>query len=240
MTDKHELFRQASEYTGFHKKLGVLIDPYLNANWTMADVGCGLALLDFQLARHVASITAVDIDASALAAVEKHIDDELAANHNDAGKIRALLKDASALGADGERWDVVMLSFFGASFEEMGRLLSLSRQRGIIVMHGQDEEGIFDPIPTPEKQERSADKLDAYLTRKGYGFRKSIVDFQFGQPFREIDDIHEFLRSYEAERLIYSVEERIIKTKRYDFPYYLPRNLRVAVFIIDTSQQIDR
>jgi hypothetical protein len=236
MTDKHERFRQASEYTGFHKKLGVLIDPYLNEKWTMADVGCGLALLDFQIAGSVASITAIDIDASALAAVENHIDDELTASRNDAGKIRTLLKDASALGADGARWDVMLLSFFGATFEELDRLLSLANHRGIVIMHGQVEEGIFDPIPSPDKQEKSADKLEAYLTRSGYGFRKSIVDLQFGQPFRAIDDIHEFLRSYEAERLIYSVEERIIKTKRYDFPYYLPRNLRVAIFIIDTHR----
>jgi hypothetical protein len=232
MIDKHELFRQASEYTGFHKKLSVLIEPYLNEEWTMADIGCGLALIDFLLAGRVASITAIDTDESALAEVEKHIDTELAANRNDAGKISTLLKDASDVGGDGRRWDVVLLSFFGASIEETGRLLSLADRRGIVIMHSKYEEGIFDPIPASDREDRSADKLEEYLAREGYGFRKSAVDLQFGQPFRTIDDIHEFLRSYEAERLIYSIEDRIIKTKRYDFPYYLPRNLRAAVYII--------
>ncbi|MDR1495551.1 MAG: hypothetical protein LBS67_01340, partial [Clostridiales Family XIII bacterium] len=104
MTDKYRLFRQASEFTGFHKKLGVLIEPYLNERWTMADIGCGMALLDFHLMGSVKSIKAIDVDELALAEVEKRIDEELAANRDDARKIETLRQDAYELGD--EQWDI--------------------------------------------------------------------------------------------------------------------------------------
>jgi hypothetical protein len=255
--DNYKLFRQASEFTGFHKKLGVLIEPYLNERWTVADIGCGMALLDFQIMGSVKSITAIDTDGGALAEVEKRIDEELAANHGDAGKIKTVRKDASEL--KDERWDVVLLSFFADSPGEVERMLSLADHRGVIIMHGHDRSGIFDPMRT-DKPRMSVKKMEDHLISKGYGYRKNIVDLQFGQPFRTIEDIHEFIgeRSGEGrdsgsanegasddtagdrgavdsdiERLTYSVEERIIKTKRYDYPYYLPRNLRAAIFIIN-------
>ncbi|MDR1042559.1 MAG: hypothetical protein LBL54_01485 [Clostridiales Family XIII bacterium] len=255
--DKYKLYRQASEFTGFHKKLGVLIEPYLNERWTMADIGCGMALLDFQVMGSVRSITAIDTDGDALAEVERRIDEELAANRSDAGKIKTVRKDASEL--KDERWDVVLMSFFASSPEMAEQMLSLADHRGVIIMHGHERGGIFDPMRTDNKPRMTVKEMEGHLVAKGYGYRKNIVDLQFGQPFRTIDDIHEFIgeksgkghgadpasegaeggaagdsgaAESDIERLTYSVEERIIKTKRYDYPYYLPRNLRAAIFIV--------
>jgi SAM-dependent methyltransferase len=256
--DGNRLFRQASEFTGFHKKLGVLIEPYLNVRWTMADIGCGLALLDFQLAGSVKSITAIDVDEDRLAEVEKHIDEELAANHNDARKIEVRRADALQLG--GEHWDVVLMSFFGNSPEAVGRMLALADHRSVIIMHGHERGGLFDPVRA-DRPRMNVQEMEEYLASNGYGYRKSIVDLQFGQPFRTLEEIHEFLREkdfngrgvgdiienigddgreedgdFDVDRLVYSAEERIIKTKRYDYPYYLPRNLHTAVFIVVTRR----
>ncbi|MDR2163984.1 MAG: class I SAM-dependent methyltransferase [Clostridiales Family XIII bacterium] len=261
MIDKYRLFRQASEFTGFHKKLGVIIEPYLNRRWTMADIGCGLALLDFHLLSNVKSVTAIDIDESALTEVENHIDEELAANHAEAAKIATLRKDVSEL-VD-ERWDIVLMSFFGKSPEEIGGILSRADHRGVVVMHGHERGGLFDPVRF-DRPRITVDEMERYLSDEGYGYRKSIVDLQFGQPFRTIEDIHRFLGDkivkghsvlpetgeapddigdtetgagvFDIDRLVYSAEERIIKTKRYDFPYYLPRNLHTAVFIVVTRR----
>ncbi|MDR1495471.1 MAG: hypothetical protein LBS67_00920 [Clostridiales Family XIII bacterium] len=271
------MFRQASEFTGFHKKLGVLIEPYLNERWTMADIGCGMALLDFQLMNNVRSIKAIDIDRSALDEVERRIDEELSANHNDARKIETLQKDAYEL--TNERWDVVLMSFFADSPEMVDRMLSRADHRGIIVMHGHERGGIFDPRRS-DSPRMTVLEMEDYLMSKGYGYRKSVVDLQFGQPFRAIGEIHEFLGDkvgsgreadiiegigndipgeydelaapdesaaaggpgasgvgvFDIDNFAYSAEERIIKTKRYDYPYYLPRNLHTALFIVMTRR----
>jgi hypothetical protein len=228
----------------------------------MADIGCGLALLDFYLTGNVKSVTAIDIDESALAEVERHIDEELAANRTQAAKIETLKKDASGL-AD-ERWDIVLMSFFADTPETVGRMLSLAEHRGVIIMHGHERGGIFDPVIT-DRPRMTVREMEDYLKSNGYGYRKSIVDLQFGQPFRSIEDIHEFLgdkvnkgyglismpddaadgiaeatrektgeetEAFDIDRLVYSAEDRIIRTKRYDYPYYLPRNLHTAVFIV--------
>jgi hypothetical protein len=220
----------------------------------MADIGCGMALLDFQLMGNVRSITAIDTDGDALAEVEKRIDEELSANHNDAGKITTLMKDAAELGD--ERWDVVMMSFFASSAEMAGRMLALADHRSVIIMHGNERGGIFDPIRT-DSPRMSVQAMEDYLTGNGYGYRKSVVDLQFGQPFRSIGAIHEFISDKaqsghgaeyiaegievggdeaDTERLKYSLEERIIKTNRYDYPYNLPRKMRTAVFIEATER----
>jgi hypothetical protein len=270
VADKYKLFRQASEFTGFHKKLGVLIEPYLNERWTMADIGCGMAMLDFHLMSSVRSIKAIDIDEAALAEVERRIDEELATNHNDARKIETLHRDAYELSD--ERWDIVLMSFFADSPAIVDRMLSLADRRGVIVMHGHERGGIFDPV-RDDKPRMTVQQMEDYLTSKGYGYRKSMIDLQFGQPFRTIKEIHEFLGDnvdsgceadiiegigddipdgeeafdapdvaggadrngggvFDIDNLVYSAEDRIIKTKRYDYPYYLPRNLHTALFIV--------
>jgi hypothetical protein len=138
----------------------------------------------------------------------------------------------------------------------MDRLLSMANRRGVIITYEYGRGGRFDPIPMGERRQ-SAAEIEAHLESKGYGFRRSVVDLQFGQPFKTIDDIHAFLDSYrvdaadfglsdiscddalapdeggfDLERMVFSDEDRIIRTKRYDYPYYLPRSLRVAIFVV--------
>jgi hypothetical protein len=154
-------------------------------------------------------------------------------------------------------------------------MLKLANHRGVIVMHGHERGGIFDPVRA-DSSRMTVPEMEEYLTSAGYGYRKSIVDLQFGQPFRTIQEIHDFIGGkvdtghqsdiiqgigdditdapgdlsglgtasglsegggvFDADNLAYSVEERIIKTKRYDYPYYLPRNLHTAIFIIVTRR----
>lgn len=255
--NKYILYRQASEFTGFHEKIGALIEPYLDERWTMVDVGCGMALLDFQVMGSVRSLTAIDTDEDALAEVEKRIDEELAANHSDAAKIETLHKNAFEL--EQERWDVVLMSFFADTPAEAGKMMSLAAQRSVIIMRGNEYGDVMDPI-MPGMSGMSVEEMESYLASAGYGYRKNVIDLQFGQPFRTLDEIHEFIEdrtaaagaapatgdaaaggdkggamSLDPDRLAYSVEDRIIKTKRYDYPYYLPRNLRTAIFIVATG-----
>jgi hypothetical protein len=190
-----------------------------------------MALLDFQVMGAVKSITAIDTDEGALSEVERRIDEELAANHGDAGKITTVRKDVFEL--TDERWDIVLLSFFADSPEKAERMLTLAKHRGVVVMHANESGGLFGPVST-DKPRATVKEMEGHLIAKGYGYRKNIVDLQFGQPFRTIEDIHEFIRGKSGEgRDAYDVEERIIKTKRYDYPYYLPGNLRAAIFIIN-------
>jgi predicted RNA methylase len=259
------MFRQASEFTSFHKKLGVLIEPFLDEQWTVLDAGCGLGLIDLAVAPVTAHITAVDIDPLAISQLEVHIDSELRAGHGTAGRVEPVCADMR--GVSGE-WDVVLMSFYGADLDETAHLMSMANRRVIFIVHGRESNGRFDPAPSASGGRRTAEELERFLHENDYRFRKSIVDLQFGQPFRTIEEIHDFLGGYnydmedvdiadfndalsprnqfgthgeglaaaedgfDIERLVVSTEERIIKTDRYDYPYYLPRNMCVGIITV--------
>ncbi|MDR0851186.1 MAG: hypothetical protein LBN36_01695 [Clostridiales Family XIII bacterium] len=244
-TDKSLHFVQASDFTAFHRKLAVLIGPYLNPDYTAADIGCGLALLDFEIADKVKCIDAIDADGTIIENVKARIEQEYISGHHSADRIRPETCTSEDLGD--RTWDIVLLSFYGTSYPALEDLIGRAKHRAIIVLHGRHTNGRFDPYED-ESKKMTAEELEPFLIKGGYTFKKMIVDLQFGLPFKSIEDIHGFLSEYvtpepEAsgsdtaaadiyEKQMLSIEERIIKTDRYDYPYYLPNNFCVGIFVI--------
>ena len=244
--EKIEKYKQASDYTSFHKKLSVLAEPYIDNNWSMADIGCGPGLLATYLAPMVARLDAIDNDAVAIADLIARLDDVSLTDRITAEKVKPRLMSLEDL--KGESWDAIVMSFFGVDEAVLESVLPLAGKRALIYMHGRrDAEGLL--ASEDDGKKLSAADLENYLGEKGLAYKKNVMEMQFGQPFREIGDIHKFLRNYRVEleindtygelhdnveKLITDAEERIIQTKRYDYPYYLPKSVSVALFIIRT------
>jgi SAM-dependent methyltransferase len=248
--EKIENYKRASVYTAFHKKLSVLVEPYLDERWTLADIGCGLGLIDFYLAPMVRHITAIDNDEAAIRDLTQHLDRIYFTNRESAEKIAAELADANDL-AD-RTWDAVALSFFGTSRETLDKLLPRARRRAFIFMYGRPPAAGPDPFADAGSN-LTFSETESYLLEKGYAFKKNVMEMQFGQPFKTIEDIHTFLKEYggsfgrdiacidlgaddamddAAIKRVTDAEERIIKTNRFDYPYYLPKSISAALFII--------
>ena len=229
-------YKSASEYTSFHRKLSVLAEPYLDENWTLADIGCGPGMIDYWLAPMVKSIDAIDNDPVAIDYLTVILDEIYTTNRTAAEKIKPRLASLEDLGE--ENWDVVMLSFFGVNASILKSALAHANRRALIFIHGRPEkEG---PLCVADESEKfSVSEMEAYLKENQYAFRKSIMEMQFGQPFKTLGNIHSFLSSYgeedDFEKRVASAEERIIKTNRFDYPYYLPKSISVALFIISVS-----
>jgi hypothetical protein len=257
--EKIENYKSASEYTSFHRKLSVLAEPYLDERWTLADIGCGPGLIDYWLASMVVNIDAIDNDPVAIEYLTKSLDDAYIMNRSAAEKIKPRLATVDELG--GESWDVVMACFFGANEETLEKILPLARRRILIFMHGRpDASG---PLAACDDGGKfSAVEMESYLDKKGFVFKKNVMEMQFGQPFKTIEDIHAFLSAYgdeskesvegevsegdnerkelsscgksvdESVKRMTDAEERIVKTNRFDYPYYLPKSISVALFIV--------
>lgn len=231
-----ENYKRASRYTAFHKKLSVLAEPYLDESWTLADIGCGLGLIDFFIAPMVASIDAIDSSEPAIADLNSRLDDEYYANKHIAEKINPVWADPETLGDFS--WDVVMMNFFGPDEVLLEDLIDRAKRRVLIFTHGRQSSWGFRGAQNDDET-LSADELEEFLNSRNLPFKKTVIEMQFGQPFKSIEDIHEFLNTFGGENLdevavkkIVSAEERIIKTNRYDFPYYLPKSISVALFIV--------
>lgn len=242
--EKIENYRQASEYTAFHEKLSVLAEPYLDEQWTMADIGCGPGLLDMWMARMVLSIDAIDSDRAAIEDLSARLENVFLTSRYAAEKIRPRLCSLEELA--GESWDVVTLSFFGMNEEVFEAVMRLARRRVLVYMHGRPDTSGF-LAPEEDGRKFSAADMEDLLNKRGFVYKKSAMEMQFGQPFKSIEDIHGFLaglREGSAEgaagdaavRRIADIEERIVKTDRFDYPYYLPKSVSVALFIILAEQ----
>jgi SAM-dependent methyltransferase len=240
-SEKIENYKSASEYTSFHKKLSVLAEPYLDERWTLADIGCGPGMIDYWLAPMVAGIDAIDSDPVVIGYLTARLDDVFVTNRNAADKIKPRLASVEEL--DGESWDVVMMSFFGVNKEMLETVLPLARRRVLVFMHGRpDTAGPLAALDDGNKF--SASELEEYLKERKFHYRKNTIEMQFGQPFKTIESIQDFLKAYgmnvrsdepfddEAIKRMTDAEERIIKTNRFDYPYYLPKSISVALFII--------
>jgi len=248
--EKIENYKRASEYTAFHRKLSVLVEPYLDESWTLADIGCGPGLIDYWIAPMTASIDAIDIDSVAIGDLTARIEDVFWTNRNVAEKIRPRI--ASIDDLESEKWDVVMLSFFGVNEDVLRKALSLAKRRAVIFMHGRrGQAGPFEALDDGGKF--TAAEMEAFLRAHNFTYKKTVMEMQFGQPYKSIEDIQSFLAEYgslgdrrlefvdigdedvtddEVIKRVTSVEERIIKTDRFDYPFYLPKSVSVALFII--------
>jgi SAM-dependent methyltransferase len=250
-SEKLENYKRASEYTAFHKRLAVLAEPYLDENWTLADLGCGPGLIDFYFAPMVASITAIDNDVLALDDLQARLDDVFQTNKYISDRIAPQLGDIRAL--TDEAWDVVLLSFFGVDKALLDDVLPRARKRALLYTHGRHEAYGSAPLPDDNGNGKfDARDIEAYLDANHYAYKKNVLEMQFGQPFKTIEDIHTFLGKYgegnqelscidlsrvtvlddDAIKRMTDAEERIVKTDRFDYPYYLPKSLSVALFIV--------
>jgi len=84
----------------------------------------------------------------------------------------------------------------------------------------------------------SVHEIEAYLNENYYTYKKTEMMMEFGQPFRTIEDIHRFLDCMGLGGS--SAEDRIIRTDRFDFPYYLPKQMHVVLFIAAMGNVTER
>ena len=230
--ERIERYRRSSEYTAFHKKLSVLAEPYLDDTWTLADIGCGSGLLTLWLAPMVAYIDAIDINEAAIASLTARLDDVFDTSADVADKVKPRISDLRDLqGA----WDVVLLSFFGVNEEVFETALPLAKKRVMIFMHSRREAS--EPFsPEDDGTKFTAPEMEAFLKERGFVYKKTVMEMQFGHPFKTIDEIHSFIGEYSDAKWIANAEERVVKTNRFDYPYYLPRSVGVAMFIIAVNK----
>ena len=240
-----ENYKQASEYSSFHKKLAVLAEPYLDRQWTMADLGCGPGLLSLQLSPMVGKITAIDDDELAISDLQARLDDVFLTNEVTANQIQPVFGDIRDL--KDEKWDIVMASFIGLDRPLLDDILPRANKLALIYTRGRkDAQDHASLSEGGESEKLGVNEIEAYLEENHYAYKKSVHEMQFGQPFKSIEDIHGFLEEKYAEegqdkdeavKRIAAAEERIVKSGRFDYPYYLPKSISVALFIIVMNEE---
>ncbi|MDR1573498.1 MAG: class I SAM-dependent methyltransferase [Clostridiales Family XIII bacterium] len=239
-------FEAASAYTGFHRELASIVRPHIADCTTFCDIGCGLGLLDLELAQDVRSVFCIDRNETAIAALRALICARGA--HN----VAARAADVNALA--GERWDAVIMSFFGSSTASIAHFLSFCDKRMILIVHENTSANRRANAAPRRPKPLDAIEVAGFLTDRGARFRKIGAVLEFGQPFTSLADVREFVRVYanalpfaddggadaDWERPYGDAEKRLIETGRSDYPLYLPKRKGLAVFVVEKAAQQDR
>lgn len=234
--DKIELFKNASEYTGFHKQVADVIIPYLEKDWTLHDLGCGLGLVDFFLAPHVNSLTAIDNSELAIGDYSSRLNDSEVCN------ITLKLEDSNRfidqIPNNIQAPDAILLSFYGRPDDELGKIISKAKELVVLVTyveplsskHGKPKEGMGRPTTS---------NMEDYIKTNGYKYELIIQNMDFGQPFKDLNEARSYFNNYsmvedasEREKQIDINMKSVEHTENSKYPYYLPKLKDVGIIII--------
>ena len=218
-------FEDASEYTGYGRKMAQILKEYIPQGDTLCDLGCGAGLVDFALADHCSSITCVDISPDAV----EHVRHK--ALVNGIKNMHALCMDASELTGS---WDTVMAIFFGRG-QIHEKYLRLAGKRFVLITHAH-RKGNFGPEGHQTLKCSDIATTKDYLDSMGLKYEHKVLTLEYGQPFLDLEDARAFVRSYtrpmKEETLEAYLEENLEKTGEEKWPYYLPNMKDFGLFII--------
>ncbi|EHQ90565.1 class I SAM-dependent methyltransferase [Desulfosporosinus youngiae] len=216
-------YEEANAYSGFFGKVAGLIAPMLQGYSTLCDIGCGLGLLDLELSSSIGSITCLDINPNALAALQKNIE------ARQIGNLEPRLMDCRDL--EGE-WDVICISFFGS--REIENFLPYCRE--LIAVVGKQQQSELYPEKYRKFSKNTAEKVEEVLKEKGMDYVLREAAFEFGQPFHSQADAEDFVRTHcpaiSPEDLSSFLEESLKATGDSQLPWVIPRLKSFGVFEI--------
>jgi len=212
-------FQRASDYTGYSRELAKLLLEALPRGGTLCDMGCGSALIDYELAPRFREITCVDISDTVIRSVQEEVARRGIAN------ITAVASDGRAV--DG-LWDAVIALFHDGS-DLFERYFDKARDTLILATHSaripcSEEDKCYD-VPSTKQ----------HLDSLGINYTVQEYALEYGQPLTDMEEARAFVRAYsstdDAEQAAY-LARALQPTGREDFPYYLPKTRRLGIFVI--------
>lgn len=218
-------FRDASAYTGYHRKLAQILLSHMPSRASLCDIGCGAAQIDFELAKFVEHVTCIDISPEVIRAVEQQAQEQQVTN------LTARCMDGAK--AQGE-WETVLALFHGGG-DVVEKYLPLAKDQLILVTHGSLVGG-FGPKGRQPVKCFDAGGIRSYLDEKGVKYHLQLEQLEYGQPFADMEDARAFVKAYckpmEPEELEGYLREKLEHTGDSRFPYYLPKKKDLGIFVI--------
>jgi len=222
-------FREASEYTGYNRTLSNLLMEHIPHRNTICDMGCGAALIDFELSKYFEHVTCVDISPEAIASVDDNI------KKNRINNMDTLCTDGTTVT---KIFDTVIALFHGGP-NIFDNYYPLARKQLIIVTH-LGKSGTFSPEKHRRNHHFGVRKTREHLDKLGVNYTYLEKSLEYGQPFQTFKDAMAFMDAYSAPGMTQdekkeNLRTRLIRTRKKDYPYYLPNKKEMGIFIINRN-----
>jgi SAM-dependent methyltransferase len=220
-------FNDASEYTGYDKKLAQLLLERIDHRDSLCDLGCGLSFADMELSRYINQITCVDADGFAIEQTRRR------ARELKIDNITAFCGDARQFSGI---FDTVMCLFHGNIEDYVQRYLRMARYKFIAAVHDDPDELVRTGINRSRKL-TSLRETAASLEEQGLKYTMEKFSLEFGQPFINMDEARDFVIEYKKNEPGESADDflsrNLTTVTEGRFPYYLPRQRKFGIFVIE-------
>lgn len=210
--------RHASEYSDYYQQLTEKMLPWLSRGVHICDAGSGLGYLSLALAPYVRQVTAVERHPDAAAVLEKNCLQRGIAN---------VLSRCNAVETSipGERYDAMVFCFFGTIRDTLAT--AKQQCRGDVFVFTRNYRNHRFSAGTHASGLEGYPDFCSVLEQLGIPSHKETFTLEFGQPFRNLEEAHQFFRIYSKDenRDVLTddfVRSRMIDTGREDFPFYMP------------------
>ena len=228
--EKIAWYADACEYSGNdrNRKLAEAIVEVLPMHPNICDIGCGIGAVSLELARYASKVTAIDINSDA---VEYLRSTALCKGFDN---IETCVGDFRELTPPSPKADCAVLCMIGGNgYIEEAKLWA---DKKIVVITNPSEKHSFSSKPKI-RERQNVGKLRDYLLENNYKFSEKVVSTSNGQPFRSYEDAVSFISGYDVGKSRPEIEktlnERLEKTGRTDFPLYLPNNKDYLIFTVE-------
>lgn len=225
-------FVDASNYTGYHRKLSEIIAPMLKDSNTLCDIGCGLGILDIYLSPYMQNITCIDINENALNQVKETV------KRRNISNIQIYNKNCNSLT---DSFDCILLSFFGS--RNLDRYLPYCKKL-IVIIGGENVSHMYPKKDKKEKCNLSGVKqedknnyteVEKYLKKNHISYRLQTHILNFGQPFHTKDDTYKYVKNLASDAAAAEIDKFIInnlKIQDGEYPYFMSHKKEIGIFEI--------
>lgn len=224
-----EWYMRAGQGSGYYRKLASQMLPYIESVDHVTDLGCGLGMVDLEIAQKAGHVTCVDCEKKVTEILKKECKKRKVSN------ITVRCMDWKKL--EPGCCDVLLLCSFGKIQENLGEFMKLCRKRIIFLRRSQRE--MERGFAAPYHLENPVEKEEAYAKAAGFRTRAHIFSAEFGQPLRDMDEAVRFIRYYQVKTGSFSLEEYLRRHIEYkkgeEFPLYLPNEKEMYLLVIEKS-----
>lgn len=227
--DTVRFLRDASEFSpGYYETLADAVAPYLPADATVLDAGCGLGYLSLALAGHAASVTAADVSPRALSVLEANRASRGSAN------IVTVCKDVFSW-RPARPFDAAVFCYCGTAEEILSCTDTLCCGPVAVIKRNYTAHRFS--VGTIQSGREDFSRARELLAQRGVPFDAFTLETEFGQPFRSLSDARRFfvLFAQDADKSVFTdgfLKERLTETGREDFPLYLPSKKDIGVLVL--------
>lgn len=200
---------RAAEYTDFHLKLAKELCKIIPAESSVAEYGCGLGYLAYELYKLGYNITAYDIDADAIKKAKERTDLSIYAE-----------RDCYELNSS---FDYAIAMFFGR-ITEPGNIERLMRpvRHGLIYITGGGSARHTAPSLVSE-----------FLNGRKLSFSVRELDLEFSQPLKSSEEASAFLKTYyRNDELLKNKASNLKPYGRDGFEYILENRKKLTIYTI--------